>query len=68
MNMNKASCSPASAPEKVASPDPRSYARLNSPIPAAEFIERAAMSAPADKPVKKVVLAYSGGLDTSIIL
>ncbi|WP_191558432.1 argininosuccinate synthase [Brevundimonas aurantiaca] len=26
------------------------------------------MSAPADKPVKKVVLAYSGGLDTSIIL
>src|SRR3990167_5714722 len=66
--MNKASCSPASAPEKVASPAPRSYARLYSPIPAAEFIERAAMSAPADKPVKKVVLAYSGGLDTSIIL
>ena len=55
-------------PEKVASPDPRSYARVNSPIPAAEFTERAAMSAPADKPVKKVVLAYSGGLDTSIIL
>ncbi|VXB96348.1 argininosuccinate synthase [Brevundimonas sp. G8] len=26
------------------------------------------MSAPADKPIKKVVLAYSGGLDTSIIL
>ncbi|MFN4041283.1 MAG: argininosuccinate synthase [Brevundimonas sp.] len=26
------------------------------------------MSSPADKPVKKVVLAYSGGLDTSIIL
>ncbi|ESQ85653.1 argininosuccinate synthase [Asticcacaulis sp. AC466] len=26
------------------------------------------MSAPAEKPVKKVVLAYSGGLDTSIIL
>ena len=26
------------------------------------------MSASADKPVKKVVLAYSGGLDTSIIL
>ncbi|QQQ17611.1 argininosuccinate synthase [Brevundimonas vitis] len=26
------------------------------------------MSRPADKPVKKVVLAYSGGLDTSIIL
>ena len=26
------------------------------------------MSAPVDKPVKKVVLAYSGGLDTSIIL
>ncbi|MGZ3305265.1 MAG: argininosuccinate synthase, partial [Asticcacaulis sp.] len=26
------------------------------------------MAAPADKPVKKVVLAYSGGLDTSIIL
>ena len=26
------------------------------------------MSAAADKPVKKVVLAYSGGLDTSIIL
>jgi argininosuccinate synthase len=26
------------------------------------------MSAPADTPVKKVVLAYSGGLDTSIIL
>src|SRR3989344_1632359 len=66
--MNKASCSHARAPEKVGSPDPRSYARLNSPIPAAEFIERAAMSAPADKPVKKVVLAYSGGLDTSIIL
>ena len=55
-------------PEKVASPDPRSYARVNSPIPAAEFTERAAMSAPADEPVKKVVLAYSGGLDTSIIL
>jgi argininosuccinate synthase len=32
------------------------------------FAERAAMSALADKPVKKVVLAYSGGLDTSIIL
>ena len=26
------------------------------------------MSSPADKPVRKVVLAYSGGLDTSIIL
>ncbi|QBX37041.1 argininosuccinate synthase [Brevundimonas sp. S30B] len=26
------------------------------------------MSSPAEKPVKKVVLAYSGGLDTSIIL
>ncbi|MDI7775788.1 argininosuccinate synthase [Asticcacaulis sp. EMRT-3] len=26
------------------------------------------MSAPTDKPVRKVVLAYSGGLDTSIIL
>ena len=26
------------------------------------------MSAPSEKPVKKVVLAYSGGLDTSIIL
>ena len=26
------------------------------------------MTAPVDKPVKKVVLAYSGGLDTSIIL
>ncbi|EGF92046.1 argininosuccinate synthase [Asticcacaulis biprosthecium C19] len=26
------------------------------------------MSAPVEKPVKKVVLAYSGGLDTSIIL
>ena len=26
------------------------------------------MPAPADRPVKKVVLAYSGGLDTSIIL
>jgi argininosuccinate synthase len=26
------------------------------------------MAAPGDKPVKKVVLAYSGGLDTSVIL
>ncbi|WP_287091267.1 argininosuccinate synthase domain-containing protein, partial [Methylobacterium sp.] len=26
------------------------------------------MSVPAKSPVKKVVLAYSGGLDTSIIL
>ena len=26
------------------------------------------MSKASDKPVKKVVLAYSGGLDTSIIL
>jgi len=66
--MNKASSFRGAAPEKVASPDPRSYARVNSPHRAVEFTERAAMSAPADKPVKKVVLAYSGGLDTSIIL
>ncbi len=26
------------------------------------------MTSPTEKPVKKVVLAYSGGLDTSIIL
>ena len=62
--MTKPSCLVASDPEKVASPDPRSYARVNSPT----LAKRAAMSAPADKPVKKVVLAYSGGLDTSIIL
>ena len=46
--MNKASSFRGAAPEKVASPDPRSYARVNSPHRAVEFTERAAMSAPAD--------------------
>jgi argininosuccinate synthase len=47
--------------KSVAALDPRAPAPFK-----AHACKEAAM--PADKPVKKVVLAYSGGLDTSIIL